>query len=147
MEQVELSKSLKTKKLQATRIYLTSEGAKNIMQKYDRIFVIVMDSLGVGPMADSPEYGDLDVNTLGHISEAVDGLDIPNMQKLGVANLIPLKGVPAVENPLGYSMKMSRKTRHHLSKHLINSHSMTYSCRQASAFCFPKMMLISMLNT
>ena len=110
MEQVELSKSLKTKKLQATRIYLTSEGAKNIMQKYDRIFVIVMDSLGVGAMADSPEYGDVDVNTLGHISEAVDGLDIPNMQKLGVANLIPLKGVPAVENPLGYYAKLNEKS-------------------------------------
>ena len=80
------------------------------MQKYDRIFVIVMDSLGVGPMADSPEYGDLDVNTLGHISEAVDGLDIPNMQKLGVANLIPLKGVPAVENPLGYYAKLNEKS-------------------------------------
>ena len=80
------------------------------MQKYDRIFVIVMDSLGVGPMADSPEYGDVDVNTLGHISEAVDGLDIPNMQKLGVANLIPLKGVPAVENPLGYYAKLNEKS-------------------------------------
>ena len=80
------------------------------MQKYDRIFVIVMDSLGVGPMADSQEYGDLDVNTLGHISEAVDGLDIPNMQKLGVANLIPLKGVPAVENPLGYYAKLNEKS-------------------------------------
>ena len=80
------------------------------MQKYDRIFVIVMDSLGVGPMADSPEYGDLDVNTLGHISEAVDGLEIPNMQKLGVANLIPVKGVPAVENPLGYYAKLNEKS-------------------------------------
>ena len=80
------------------------------MQKYDRIFVIVMDSLGVGAMADSPEYGDVDVNTLGHISEAVDGLDIPNMQKLGVANLIPLKGVPAVENPLGYYAKLNEKS-------------------------------------
>lgn len=40
------------------------------MEKYKRIFVVVMDSLGVGAMEDSPEFGDVDVNTLGHISRS-----------------------------------------------------------------------------
>ena len=52
------------------------------MQKYERIFVVVMDSLGVGAMPDSPEFGDVGVNTLGHISEAVESVEIPNLRKL-----------------------------------------------------------------
>ena len=50
------------------------------MEKYKRIFVVVMDSLGVGAMEDSPEFGDVGVNTLGHISQAVESLEIPNLQ-------------------------------------------------------------------
>ena len=69
---------------------------------YKRIFVIVIDSLGVGEMPDSPKFGDIGVNTLGHISEAVDTFHIPNLQKLGLANLTPLKQVEALEKPLGY---------------------------------------------
>ena len=46
------------------------------MEKYKRIFVVVMDSLGVGAMEDSPEFGDVGVNTLGHISQAVDSFEI-----------------------------------------------------------------------
>ena len=48
------------------------------MQKYNRIFVIVMDSLGVGAMNDSEKFGDVGVNTLQHISESVDTFEIPN---------------------------------------------------------------------
>ena len=46
------------------------------MQKYNRIFVVVMDSLGVGEMEDSGEYGDVGVNTLEHISKSVDTFEI-----------------------------------------------------------------------
>lgn len=81
------------------------------MQKYQRIFVVVMDSLGIGAMADSPEYGDVGVDTLGHISESVETFKIPNLQKLGMANLHPLKQVEAVEKPLGYFMPMSEASR------------------------------------
>ncbi len=72
------------------------------MKKYKRIFTIVIDSLGVGAMPDAKEYGDLGTDTLGHISEAVDDFKISNLQKLGMANLHPLKQVAAVEKPLGY---------------------------------------------
>lgn len=76
------------------------------MKKINRVFVVVMDSLGVGAMPDSAEYGDVGVNTLGHISEAVEQLEMPNLQKLGMANIIPLKQVLPEKQPLGYYGKL-----------------------------------------
>ena len=73
--------------------------------------MIVMDSLGAGAMEDSPEFGDLGVNTLGHISQAVERFHIPNLQKMGMANLTPLKQVPPVEECLGYYGKLREKSR------------------------------------
>ena len=81
------------------------------MEKYKRIFVVVMDSLGVGAMPDSESFGDVGVNTLGHISESVDSFTIPNLQKLGMANLCSLKQVPPAEHPLGYRAKLREKSR------------------------------------
>ena len=89
------------------------------MQKYERIFVVVMDSLGVGEMPDSPDFGDVGVNTLGHISEAVESFEIPNLRKLGMANLIPLKQVPPVDRPLGYYAKMKEQS---LGKDTMTGH-------------------------
>ncbi len=89
------------------------------MKKYNRIFVVVMDSLGVGAMEDSPEFGDVGVNTLGHISESVEQFQIPNLQKLGLANLCPLKQVPPVETPLAYYTKMNERSR---SKDTMTGH-------------------------
>ena len=80
------------------------------MEKYKRIFVIVMDSLGVGAMDDSPEFGDVGVNTLGHISQSVDSFCMPNLQKMGMANLTPLKQEP-VEKSIGYYGKLNEKSR------------------------------------
>ena len=76
-------------------------------RKYKRIFTIVIDSLGVGALADAAAYGDVGTDTLGHISREMEEFKIPNLQKLGMANLHPLKQVPAVEQPLGYFMKMN----------------------------------------
>lgn len=72
------------------------------MKRYKRIFVVVMDSLGIGAMPDSEKFGDVGVNTLKHISESVEIFKIPNLQKLGMANLAKLKQVAPVEKPLGY---------------------------------------------
>jgi phosphopentomutase len=76
------------------------------VKKYKRIFTIVIDSLGVGEMSDSKVYGDIGVDTLGHIAEAVESFNIPNLQKLGLANLHKVKHVEPVEKPLAYFMKM-----------------------------------------
>ena len=72
------------------------------MERFQRIFVIVMDSLGIGAMGDAADYGDAGADTLGHISEVSNTFYIPNLQSLGLANLKHLKQVDAVENPLGY---------------------------------------------
>lgn len=76
------------------------------VKKYKRIFTIVIDSLGAGAMPDAAEYGDAGTDTLGHISESVDSFVIPNLQKLGMANLHPLKQVEAVEKPLAHYGKL-----------------------------------------
>ena len=76
------------------------------MKKYKRVFTIVIDSLGIGEMEDSKKYGDVGVNTLSHISESVDSFNIPNLQKMGIANLDKVKYVEPVEKPLGYIMKL-----------------------------------------
>ena len=76
------------------------------MRKYNRVFVIVVDSLGIGALPDSEKFGDVGVNTLGHIAEKMDDFYIPNMQRLGIANLCDLDGLAPVDKPLGYYMEM-----------------------------------------
>lgn len=75
--------------------------------RFNRVFVIVLDSLGIGPMADSARFDDIGADTLGHISETVEHLDIPNLQRLGLANLKALKQVKPAEHPEGYFMAMN----------------------------------------
>ena len=80
------------------------------MKKFQRIFLIVLDSLGVGKMPDSESYGDVDVDTLGHIAEKADKLFIPNLQRWGMANLHQLKGIPPVEHPAAYYAKLRERS-------------------------------------
>ena len=76
------------------------------MAKFNRVFTIVMDSLGVGALPDAAEYGDPGTDTLGHIAQyrKDNGMDfvIPNLQKLGMANLHPVAQVAPAEKPMGY---------------------------------------------
>lgn len=89
------------------------------MKKYKRVFTIVLDSLGVGEMSDSKDFNDIGVDTLGHISESVDKLNIPNLQKLGLANLHHLKNVDPVSNPIAYYTKLNEKS---LGKDTMTGH-------------------------
>lgn len=83
--------------------YLTIEGGMRMdAKKYRRVFTIVIDSLGVGPMPDAAAFGDAGADTLGHIAAHFDALKIPNLQKLGMANLKSLHGVAPAEKPLAY---------------------------------------------
>ena len=77
------------------------------MSKYNRIFTVVVDSLGVGALADASSYGDAGTDTLGHISRNVESFQIPNLQKLGMANLHELKQVAPMKAPLGYYTKLN----------------------------------------
>lgn len=78
---------------------------------WKRVFVIVIDSLGIGGAADAAEYGDAGTDTLGHISESVEHFRIPNLQKLGLANLHALRQVEAQEHPLGYFARLNERSR------------------------------------
>lgn len=79
------------------------------MGKYQRIFVIVLDSLGIGAMPDAEEYGDIGVDTLGHIAEKMQ-LHIPNLQRLGLANIRPVLGVSPAEQPIGRYMAVRERS-------------------------------------
>ena len=72
------------------------------MKKFKRVFLIVIDSLGIGEMPDAADYGDAGADTLGHISECANTFDIPNLQRLGMANLKQLKQVEPTAKPMGY---------------------------------------------
>ena len=76
------------------------------MNEYKRIFVIVLDSLGIGAMPDSPAFGDAGVDTLGHILERMGTLDIPNLRKLGLLNLHTAGKMVGVEKPMGRYMRL-----------------------------------------
>lgn len=75
--------------------------------KYSRVFLIVLDSVGIGSLQDADIYGDEGANTIKHISETFSkGLFLPNMQKLGLGNIDEIKGVDYVKYPQGYFGKM-----------------------------------------
>lgn len=79
------------------------------VEKYKRIFGIVMDSVGTGEAPDAAKFDDVGSDTLGHVGEAYKGkLNIPNLQKLGISNLrqTPIEGVDKVDAPIGYYGKM-----------------------------------------
>ena len=86
---------------------------------YRRVFTIVLDSVGIGEMPDAAEYGDAGTDTLGHIAKARGGLNIPNLQKLGIANLHPLTNIEPSENPLGKfaSLKEASKGKDTMTGH------------------------------
>ena len=76
------------------------------MKKYKRMFVIVMDSLGVGQMTDAENYNDVGADTFGHTAEAVGGLNCPVLKRLGMGNLHQIKGIEPVKTPEAYYTKM-----------------------------------------
>ncbi len=73
---------------------------------YKRIFLIVMDSVGIGEAADAERFGDKGSDTLGHIAERMNGLNMPNMGRLGLSNIKEIKGIEKAEKPLASYTKM-----------------------------------------
>src|SRR5215208_5040266 len=64
-----------------------------------RAVIVVLDGVGAGDAPDAVEYGDEGANTLGNTARAVGGLDLPNLQNLGLGNVVEIQGVPAEESP------------------------------------------------
>lgn len=71
------------------------------------IVVLVLDSCGIGALPDAGDFGDENTNTISHIAEAVGGLKLPWLQKLGLGNIVPIHGVPSIDNPTGCFGKMA----------------------------------------
>ncbi|MFC4712382.1 phosphopentomutase [Planococcus dechangensis] len=69
------------------------------MKPFTRIHLVVLDSVGIGEAADAEAFGDKGANTLGHIADSVGGLNMPNMEKLGLANIVPVNGLEQQQQP------------------------------------------------
>jgi phosphopentomutase len=76
------------------------------LNTYKRIFLIVMDSVGIGESPDAEKFGDKGADTLGHIAERMNGLTMPNMGNLGLSNIREIKGIEKADKPLAYFTKM-----------------------------------------
>ena len=76
------------------------------MKKFKRIFVIVTDSAGIGEMPDAEKFGDKGTNTWVHTAERCGGLNVPNMNSLGIGDLAPVQGTSKVSHPHAYSMRL-----------------------------------------
>jgi phosphopentomutase len=76
---------------------------------FNRIILIVLDGAGIGAMPDAPEWGDTGSDTFGHICESRQ-LALPNLQSLGLGNIRPLAGVPALDSPRGGYGKCALKS-------------------------------------
>src|SRR2546429_6335186 len=87
------------------------------MGEFERIFWIVLDSVGIGELPDAAEYGDLGRNTLGHIAESRP-LEIPNLVHLGLANIAPLKHQTPAVAPIGAYGKRSEEHTSELQSRL-----------------------------
>ena len=88
------------------------------MPTFNRIHLVVLDSVGIGAAPDANNFVNAGVpdgasDTLGHISKTV-GLTVPNMAKIGLGNILreaPLKTVPAEAQPSGYATKLEEVSR------------------------------------
>jgi phosphopentomutase len=67
----------------------------------NRIFLLVLDGVGVGPLPDAEQYGDAGCNTLGHLCEAAGCLRLPNLENLGLGHLGEFAGVQPIAQPEG----------------------------------------------
>lgn len=76
------------------------------MKSFKRVFLIVMDSVGVGEAPDAAKFDDLGADTLGHIAEEMNGLDMPTMGSLGLSNIREIKGIAPADKPKAHYTKM-----------------------------------------
>ncbi|ADC51000.1 phosphopentomutase [Alkalihalophilus pseudofirmus OF4] len=74
--------------------------------QFKRVFLIVMDSVGIGESPDAARFGDAGSDTLGHIAEKMNGLTMPNMANLGLSHIKEIDGVEKVDKPIAHYGKM-----------------------------------------
>lgn len=69
--------------------------------KKKRAILMVLDGVGLAALPDAKAYGDEDAATLPHVARACGGLNLPNLQRLGLGSLADIKGVPPLAAPIG----------------------------------------------
>ncbi|MBC9784869.1 phosphopentomutase [Heliobacterium chlorum] len=74
-----------------------------------RVILIVLDSVGIGELPDAGRYGDEGSNTLGNIAQAVGGLKLPHLGRLGLGRITPIEGVSPAASPTGAFGKMAER--------------------------------------
>jgi len=76
------------------------------MERFKRIHLIVLDSVGIGEAPDAADFDDVGSDTLGHIARECKGLNMPNMASLGLSNIREIEGIPAADQPRAFYTKM-----------------------------------------
>ncbi|MET3727932.1 phosphopentomutase [Fictibacillus halophilus] len=75
--------------------------------RFKRTFLVVMDSVGIGEAPDAEKFGDKGAHTLGHIAREMNGLNVPNMEKLGLGNIdSTMEGIQKATNPIAHYAKL-----------------------------------------
>lgn len=77
------------------------------MVSFKRVFLVVLDSVGIGELPDAEHYGDEGANTLGNIAKTLNGLHMPQLEEFGLGNIAPIKGVEKVNTPVAFYTKMA----------------------------------------
>lgn len=77
------------------------------MAAFERTVIVVFDSAGVGALPDADRYGDAGSSTLPHIAEAVGGLAVPTLERMGLGRIVPILGVESVAAPTGAFGKLT----------------------------------------
>jgi phosphopentomutase len=77
----------------------------------NNFFIIVLDGVGVGELPDAGLYGDKGSNTLGNIASSINGLQLPNLENLGIGNIISIKGIDNIVKPLASFGKMNELSK------------------------------------
>jgi len=75
--------------------------------KYKRIFLIVIDSVGVGAMPDADKFDDVGANTIANLARATGGISLPTLGIWGYGNLTEIEGVPPVKHPRADTTKLA----------------------------------------
>lgn len=77
-----------------------------------RPIIMVIDSMGIGAMPDCKDFGDTpDCNTLKHVCEFNHGLNVPNLEKMGLGNIQEFEGIKEVENPIATYATLVEKSK------------------------------------
>ncbi|MBM4429184.1 MAG: phosphopentomutase [Chloroflexi bacterium] len=80
------------------------------MDRIQRVVLVILDSVGIGALPDAARYGDEGSDTLGNLARALGGLELPNLQKLGLGNIHPILGLPPTPSPLAAYGRMAEQS-------------------------------------